>query len=487
MLVFVFMSLPAVEVAVPEAPGDEDKEILFQEQVLHRVQKPFTGDFRELRKKRVIRALVSYSRTRFFIDQGVPRGFEYEMLQHYEKFLNRNIKRRDRQIKVICIPLPFDQLLDALREGRGDIAAAGLTTTPENRKKVAFSTPYIPEVHKVIVHHRDVDDILTIDDLSNRKIYVLSGRGHLGYLKTLNRLFFREGLPPLRMIVQDNSLATEDVLEFVNAGVMKITVMDEHIAEAWAEVLPDIVVRPDLTLNISGGIAWAVRKKNPRLLASINDFLKKNSMGSLLGNVLFKRYYRNSKWINNPVSEAAQKKLEEVTGLFKKYSDRYGFDWMAIAAQAYQESELNNRKISHKGAVGIMQVLPGTASSSFIDVPNVHKLENNIHAGVKYLNHLRERYFNNPDINPAAQVDFAWAAYNAGPVQIIRLRKKAASRGLDPNRWFLNVEQMAPRETVEYVANINKYYVAYKFYFKSMEDLGDLAYVHPPENSSFEE
>ncbi len=481
LLVLVFMSVPTGEFTTLRPPRAATKEILFPEQVIHRIQKPFKGDLRELRKKRVIRALVSYSRTRFFIDQGVPRGFEYELLQHYEKFLNRKIRRNADKIKIISVPMPDDAILDALQDGRGDIAAAGITTTPENRKRVAFSTPYIPKVHKVIVHHKDVVDIRSIDDLSNRRIYVLSGRDHLSYLKTLNLLFRRERMPPLRMIVQDNGLAAEDILEFVNAGIMKITVMDEHIARAWAEVLPDIVVRPDLTLNVGGGIAWAVRKENPRLLASINDFLKKNSIGSLLGNVLFTRYYRNSRWINNPVSQAAQQKLAEVIGLFKKYSDRYGFDWMAVAAQAYQESELNNRKISRKGAVGIMQVLPRTASGRVIDIPRIDNLENNIHAGVKYLHHLRKHYFSDPAIAPAAQVDFAWAAYNAGPIQINRLRRKAARRGLDPDKWFLNVEQLAPRETVEYVANINKYYVAYKFYFESMEHRGSFASNAPVE------
>ncbi len=479
MLVLVFMRLPARDITRPSAPPAEKKEILFQEQVLQRVEQPFTGDLDALRKRRIIRALVSYGRTRFFIDQGVPRGFECELLEHYEKFLNRRIRRKTRQIKVIYIPVPFDQIIDALRTGQGDIAAAGLTTTPENQEKVAFSTPYIPEVHKVVVHHRDVEDISTVDDLSGRRIYLLSGRSHLSYLKRINQLFAREGLAPLRMIIAAKGMVTEDILEFVNAGVMKVTVTDEHIANAWAGVLPDIVVRPDLTINVGGSIAWAVRKENPQLLASINDFLKKNSIGSLLGNVLYKRYYRNSRWIKNPISKTAQKRLDNLTTLFKKYADRYNLDWMAIAAQAYQESELNHRKRSRKGAVGIMQVMPRTASSKAVGIPNIQDLENNIHAGVKYLSYLRERYFKDPAIEPPAQVDFAWAAYNAGPVRIIRLRKKAARRGLDPNKWFLNVEQVAPRETVEYVASINKYYIAYKFYFKTMEDRGGLVSVRP--------
>jgi membrane-bound lytic murein transglycosylase MltF len=61
---------------------------------------------------------------------------------------------------------------------------------------------------------------------------------------------------------------------------------------------------------------------------------------------------------------------------------------------------------------------------------------------------------------------FAFASYNAGPARVQQLRKEAAKRGLDPNVWFQNVEYVAAekigQETVTYVSNIYKYYVAYR-------------------------
>ena len=201
------------------------------------------------------------------------------------------------------------------------------------------------------------------------------------------------------------------------------------------------------------------------VLTSI-PLLKKNKKGSLLGNILIKRYYKSAKWIKNPVSPKEKKKLDTLVGLFNKYADYYGFDWLAIAAQAYQESGLDNSKVSPEGAVGIMQVLPKTAASKPVNIKDIHLLENNIHAGVKYLHFLRERYFSDPNIDPGSRVNLSWAAYNAGPAKINKLRKAAQKRGFDPNKWFFNVEKIASeiigRETVEYVANINKYYVAYK-------------------------
>jgi membrane-bound lytic murein transglycosylase MltF len=193
---------------------------------------------------------------------------------------------------------------------------------------------------------------------------------------------------------------TEDLLEMVNAGALKMTVADHHIAEAWAEVLPDIRIRDDLTIHSEGSIAWAVRKNSPRLLESLNTFVRKNKKGSLLGNVLFKRYYSASKWIGNPVSKAERAKLDTHIALFQKYADEFGFDWLALAAQAYQESGLDQSKKSGAGAVGVMQIKPSTAADKWVAVADIHLLENNIHAGTKYLAFLRDRYFDDPAIEP---------------------------------------------------------------------------------------
>jgi membrane-bound lytic murein transglycosylase MltF len=200
-------------------------------------------------------------------------------------------------------------------------------------------------------------------------------------------------------------------------------------------------------------------------MASLNRYLKNNKKGTLHGNIFFKRYYENNKWIDNPLVTDETRNFLKYRKLFRKYADRYGFDWMLIAALAYQESGLNNNKKNKSGAVGIMQVLPSTAKDRHIGISNVQRLENNVHAGVKYLAFLRKRYFSDPQIEPRNQVRFALAAYNAGPAKINRVRSLASEMGLDSNRWFRNVELAALKvigqETVRYVSNINKYYVIY--------------------------
>ena len=135
-----------------------------------------------------------------------------------------------------------------------------------------------------------------------------------------------------------------------------------------------------------------------------------------------------------------------------------------VAAQGYQESGLDQSARSGAGAIGIMQLLRSTAEDPNVGIPDIELAESNVHAGVKYLDFLRNRYFDEPEIDAFNRALFSFAAYNAGPARVRGLRRKAAEAGLDPNRWFFNVEHVAGkvigRETVNYVANINKYYIA---------------------------
>jgi len=188
---------------------------------------------------------------------------------------------------------------------------------------------------------------------------------------------------------------------------------------------------------------------------------------------LFKRYYQNREWIKNPLEKQERKKLDRFIQLFKAYGNQYEFDWLAIAAQAYQESEFDHSARSSSGAVGIMQILPSTAASRAVNIPNIEKLDNNVHAGVKYLAWIRDRYFSGPEISSEDRLNFSFAAYNAGPTKIQKMRRKAKTMGLNPDKWFYNVELAALKyigqEPVRYVANIHKYYIAYSMISESLD------------------
>lgn len=425
----------------------------------------YTEDLDVMRKHGVIRVLVTYKKTEYFVVNGRQHGFEYELMEQYEKLINKGRKKGQLPIDIVYIPVPFERLIPSLLEGHGDIIAAGMTITPKRKEQVAFTIPYVKDISEVLVTHKTDKSIRSTDDLSGRVMYVLNGSSYVQHLEELSNKFKEQGKPPVYIVESDRYLATEDILELINANVVEVSVADNHIAELWANVLPNIAVHKDIAINSSGEIAWAVRKENTKLLANLNAFLKKNRQGSLMGNVLFKRYFEDTHWIKNPLTKTAQNNLEKYKNLFKKYAKEYDFDWLLIGALAFQESGLKPKKKSHRGAVGIMQIKPSTAKDKNVGINDVYKLENNVHAGVKYLAFLRDRYFKGPEIEEGAGVHFSLAAYNAGPAKVRKMRARAKKMGLDPNVWFRNTEiaaqQMVGSETTRYVANIYKYYLAY--------------------------
>jgi membrane-bound lytic murein transglycosylase MltF len=430
----------------------------------------YTDDLNALLKKRYIRVLTTLNRTNFFLFEGKLYGYEYSLLKEYETFLNRGMKKNELRTVLEFIPVSREQLIPSLVEGYGDIAAAGLTITPMRLKDVDFTNPYLTGVDEVVVTHRGGPKILEPEDLSGQRVFVRKSSSYHESLVSLNNRFLGLGKSPVQIIEADEDLETEDILEMVNAGAIEITLSDSHIARIWSKVLKNLQVHREVTLRSGTQIAWMVRKNNPELKASLNQFLKKHRKGTLLGNIYFNRYYKDNPWIKNPLGAGEEKKLEQCRPLFKKYAAQYGFDWRLIMALAYQESGLNNNKKSPSGAVGIMQVRPETARDKHIAIDNVYLLENNIHAGVKYLAFLRDRYYRGPEISPRDQVRLTVASYNAGPAKIRRARSLAKEMNLDSNRWFKHVElatlSLVGQEPVRYVSNINKYYNIYSLFLE---------------------
>lgn len=425
-----------------------------------------TDDLPTMRKRRQIRALVTYSRTDFSImPNGKATGLQVDLLNQYEKRLNKGIKREENKTQIVLIPTTFARLLSDLAEGKGDLAAALLTITPERQREFSFASGGAMKVDELVVTHHEVTDIHTVEDLAGREVHVLRNSSYTEHLHVLNEQLVAKGLAAINIREADTELLSEDILEMVNAGIVPITVVDDYKARLWAQVLPDIRVLDDVKAKSKNTLGWVVRKNNPLLLKDLKGFIKTVKKGTLLGNMLFKRYLQNPRRIRNPLADSERSRFREVAEIFSKYADKYEFDALAIAAQAYQESKLDHGTRSHRGAVGIMQLLPSTAADPNVGIRNISKLENNVHAGVKYLAFLRDRYFSDPQITPKNRLAFSWAAYNAGPANVRKMRAKARKMGLDPNVWFGNVELAAAktvgREPVQYVRNILKYYIAY--------------------------
>ena len=428
--------------------------------------KKWFGDFDGMTARHLIRALVPYSKTFYFLDGADQRGLTYELLKEFETFVNKELQRKSLKVRLVVIPTKRDRLLPALVEGLGDIAAGNLTITPVRQKQVDFSASQLTGVDEIIVTGPAEPAIETLDDLTGKEIHVRKSSSYFESLVQLNIRFKNTGKAPLKIVLADEYLEDEDLLEMMNVGLIPMIVIDSHKGEFWAKVFKDLTLHPDIKVRTGGQIAWAIRKNSPQLKSVVNRFIETHKKGTLKGNILYKRYLQNTRWVRNALADKEFRRFTDAVDFFKRYSQQYNFDWLMIAALAYQESGIDQSKRSSDGAVGVMQLLPSTAADPNVNIRKIDVMENNIHAGVKYLRFLHDRYFKNEPMDALNKMLFTFASYNAGPGKVIRLRREARQSGLDPNIWFRNVEIIAARrlgkETVQYVSNIYKYYIAYR-------------------------
>jgi len=468
ILAFLALAGPAYGAADPKAPAEkaprQQLRITTQE-----LMQPQTDDLDGMLKRGVIRVLTTYSKTFYFVDKGVQRGATHDFTRLFEADLNKKLakdkqlKQKHLKLRVVLIPVARSELLRALAAGKGDIAAANLTITEERQKLVDFSTPVYQNVSELVLSGPASPALTSVNDLAGKTVFVRKSSSYFSSLQALNQRFANEKKPPVILKEAPETLEDEDLIEMLNAGLIPLIVVDRHKALFWQQVFPDIKVHEDIALRTGGSIAWAIRKNSPQLKAAVDDFVIRNAAGTAAGNTILTRYLKSAKYVKNAAAETERQKFLDLVGYFRKYSDQYEVDWLLMAAQGYQESQLNQAARSRVGAIGVMQVMPATGKD--LGVGNIIETEANIHAGIKYMRWMIDQYYGNEPMSQLDKALFAFASYNAGAGRISQLRKEAAKRGLDPNIWFHNVEYVAAEkigaETVTYVSNIYKYYIAY--------------------------
>jgi membrane-bound lytic murein transglycosylase MltF len=418
-------------------------------------------------QRRVIRFLVPYSRTLYFNDKGRERGLSAELAREFERFVNKQYASQlgKRPVTLILIPTTRDKLLTNLVAGLGDISAGNLTVTPEREKLVDFVAPRDRKpVRELIVTGPKAPPIATLDDLAGKQVHVRKATSYYESLTALNDRFKAAGKPLMKITLLPDALEDEDKLEMINAGLIDIVVVDDWKVKLWAQVLPKITIHDDLAVRTEGYVGWAIRKGSPQLQAVLMDFYVNYLKKQGVAEYLLSQYMKQIKQISNNTASAERQRFEQTLALFAKYGKQYSFDPLMLAAQGYQESQLDQSARSHVGAIGVMQIMPATGKQ--IDVGSISSIESNIHAGAKYMDHLMTRYFSDAHFDESNRSMFAFASYNAGPSNIAKMRKEAAARGLDPDKWFNNVEIVVAEkigiETTTYVRNIYKYYAAYR-------------------------
>ena len=442
------------------------------------IMRPWTGDLDEMVKRRIVRVLVVPSKTFYFNDKGTQRGAVYDTFQLIEKELqkeiNRKTRRRNLKVKFFFVPVGRDQIFSALMAGKGDIAAANLSITPSREALVDFAGPHLTGVRELVLTGPASPALSTIDDLAGKEVFVRTSSAYYESLVRLNQRFAAENKPLVTLKEAPDELEDEDLIEMLSAGLVSILVVDDYIAYFWKKVFPKIVVHDAISVDTEVEVAWALRKESPQLKAFLDRMATAITTGHLADERawILTRYFKHLTHVKNAASDAERKKFLSLVELFRKYGDRYDIDWILMAAQGYQESRLNQNARSSVGAIGVMQLMPETGKE--MNVGDIALTEPNINAGVKYMRFMIDRYYENEPMTKLDKALFAFASYNAGAGRIRQLRKLAEKRGLDSNVWFHHVEYVVEErighETVTYVGNIFKYFVAYRLIEDSLRE-----------------
>jgi len=400
--------------------------------------KAWTGDFDGMLQRGRIRMLVPYSRTLFYVEGGKEHGLTADLAHDFETYLNKRYAKElgGKRIKISLTPTTRDRLLSDLVAGKGDVSGGNLTATALRMQTADFVAPTEQDpALELLVCGPGAPAVANIDDLSGKKVNVRQASSYLESLNALNDKLRAANKPPVQIVPMPDALEDEDMLEMLNAGLFDFIVVDSWKAKLWAEVSPQIKVRDDIVLRSGGTIGWAIRKQSPKLQAAIEGFYKTASQQGLIDARLV-GYHDALREIAQTYTGPASARFSEALALFRKSGKQYAFDPLMLTDAGYQ------------------------------DPAGGGDFEKNVQAATKYIDQIMSHDFADAKFSETDRTLFIFASYKAGADKIAGMRKEASKRGLDPNQWFNNVEQVTAEklglQTTAYVRNIMKYNVAYK-------------------------
>lgn len=418
-------------------------------------------DLASIRSSGELRVLVNQSRNSSGEIKGQSIGVEYHRLRAFEQYLNRNA-RDGRALKLTIIPKAKDQLLAALQRGEGDLVAPGELLSVLGGNGISASAAIRSNVPLIIVARQGDRRYQSLEQMAGRSLALAAGSAAGAAVQAFNQKLLQSKRPPIIIEWVDPSLAIEDVLEMVQAGIYSVTAVEQPIAERWAKVMPKLRLEPHLVLAKDGDMRWYLRREAPMLGASVDRFLAAYHDPADLDGA-FQRVYRRLYRVHYPLGRTERQRLEKVRPVLQRHAAQQDFDWLFLAALAFKESTLNPAARGAGGATGLMQITPGAART--VGIANIGVLENNVQASAKYLAMIRRNFFNSPQLNERERMAFVLAGYNMGPQRVQSMRAEARRRGLNPNQWFFQVERIAMEQVgmgvVSYVSSVNKYYLAY--------------------------
>ncbi len=402
------------------------------------VENSVDRDLDEIREDGVLRALIIYSSTSYFLYRGQPMGFEYELLEQLSTHLGLELE--------LIISTNLDNEFEVLNRGDVDLIAHGMTITNQRKWEVDF-TEYLYLTKQVLVQ-KQPDNFRTMkwSALQRQLIHdpieliddTVSIRRNSAYFERMMSLSNEIG-GTIHIDTLNSSLSTDEIINMVVDGTIKYTIADENLAKINASYHP--ILKIDVPVSFSQRIAWVTRKKSPELKAAINDWIlsvrKKTEY-----NVVYNKYFKNTRTFKDrtrsDLYSINNNQISQYDALIKKYAKTIDWDWRLLASQVYQESRFDPGANSWAGARGLMQVMPATAKS--LGIKNLGDPEESLRGGTDYLKWLYENFQEASD--SVTRIKFVLAGYNCGYGHMKDAQRLAEYQGLDPTLWNGNVEKM---------------------------------------------
>ena len=423
------------------------------------------GDLVAIKQRGLLRAITRIDAQNYFVRNGRPAGFEYEMVELFA---------REHNLRVEYVVADTDQqMLEWLHNGVGDMITTRVRALDALADgTLAQSRSYFHSASVLVA--RPGGQLQDLRALAGKRVAVF---GNSVEHRALSELV-ASGIPAQVVVINPGTPPTYLAEQLENWSV-DAAIVDAHLIADLRAAHP--LLEAGMSVPTSYHYVWTLRAQTNGLLRAVDGFIR-NEFGSETYEVLAQRYFDEPRF--SYISGLAR--LSPYDKLVRHYADTYDFDWRLIVAQMYLESQFDPAARSAGGALGLMQLTPDTARS--MGVANPFDPAAGIRGGIRYLDKLRS-YFE-VGLPPRERTWFALAAYNAGPTRVVQARERAAAAGLDPNRWFGSVETMMGRmpnqraigpyrEAVDYVRAIRSLYNTYNRQHESLTAGIERAIVTP--------
>ena len=375
-------------------------------------------DLAGIRRRGSLRYIARPHPASYTVRQGDACGFEYELLHRFAD-------EQGLELEIVTPANPAD-LQSWLLSGRGDVLAASPEGPVAETGKLRLTRSVADAEMVIVTRDDDPHPVRELADLAGRTLAVRASGAERGLGEAV-----AAAVEGLKVEVVPEQVSVVQILAGVGEGRFDLTLAPSHLVRV--EQFGGRRLTTALALG-DARLGWGVRANNPVLLAALNNFLARERDGAEYA-FLRVKYLASSQSFAMAGEKAGR--ISPYDGLARRYAAEYDLDWRLVVALMFQESRFRPGLTSPAGAAGLMQMMPETAAH--LDVGDVHDPDESIRAGTRYLRCLIDVY--EPTLPLATRIRFALASYDAGAGHVIDARLLARQLGLDPNRWYGNVEK----------------------------------------------